>query len=95
VWIDSDVEPVETANFLPKLMRSEFSLALTAIGSGLDDPDQTFYENYVCGAFPVGARPTRRFAPAGSSAGNAAAVLASSAQIAKGSLSSAAANSAK
>jgi len=48
VWIDSDVEPVETANFIPKLMRSEFSLALTAIGSGLDDPDQTFYENYVC-----------------------------------------------
>ena len=48
IWIDSEVEAVETANFLPKLMRSDFIVALTAIGSGLDDPDQNFYENYIC-----------------------------------------------
>jgi peptide/nickel transport system substrate-binding protein len=29
-------------------VRSDFVLALTAIGSGLDDPDQNFYENYIC-----------------------------------------------
>ena len=48
IWIDSEVELVETANFLPRLLRSDFALALTAIGSGLDDPDQNFYENYIC-----------------------------------------------
>jgi peptide/nickel transport system substrate-binding protein len=29
-------------------VRADFVLALTAIGSGLDDPDQNFYENYIC-----------------------------------------------
>jgi peptide/nickel transport system substrate-binding protein len=48
VWMDSEVDAVETANFLPRLMRSDFVIALTAIGSGLDDPDQNFYENYIC-----------------------------------------------
>jgi len=48
IWIDSELELVETANFLPRLIRSDFVLALTAIGSGLDDPDQNFYENYIC-----------------------------------------------
>ena len=33
---------------MPKLLRSDFVVALTAIGSGLDDPDQNFYENYIC-----------------------------------------------
>jgi peptide/nickel transport system substrate-binding protein len=48
IWIDSEVEAVETANFVPRLIRSDFVVALTAIGSGLDDPDQNFYENYIC-----------------------------------------------
>jgi peptide/nickel transport system substrate-binding protein len=48
IWIDAELELVETANFLPKLVRSDFVFALTAIGSGLDDPDQNFYENYIC-----------------------------------------------
>ena len=48
IWVDGEVESVETANYLPKLMRSDFVLALTSIGSGLDDPDQNFYENYIC-----------------------------------------------
>lgn len=48
IWIDAEVEAVETANFLPKLMRADFVVALTAIGSGLDDPDQNLYENYIC-----------------------------------------------
>jgi peptide/nickel transport system substrate-binding protein len=48
IWIDAEIEAVETANYLPKLMRSDFVMALTAIGSGLDDPDQNFYENYIC-----------------------------------------------
>jgi peptide/nickel transport system substrate-binding protein len=48
IWIDSEIETVETANYLPRLVKSDFVLALTAIGSGLDDPDQNYYENYIC-----------------------------------------------
>jgi peptide/nickel transport system substrate-binding protein len=48
IWIDSELELVETANFLPRLVRSDFVLSSTAIGSGLDDLDQNFYENYIC-----------------------------------------------
>ncbi|MBV9829434.1 MAG: ABC transporter substrate-binding protein [Alphaproteobacteria bacterium] len=48
VWIDAELELVETANWLPRLVRSDFVLAQSLAGSGLDDPDQNFYENYVC-----------------------------------------------
>ena len=48
IWIDAELELVETANFSPRLMRSDFVFALIGIGSGIDDPDQNFYENYIC-----------------------------------------------
>jgi len=48
IWIDGEIELVETAQWLPKLVRSDFVMAQSLVGSGLDDPDQNFYENYVC-----------------------------------------------
>jgi len=48
IWIDGEIELVETAQWLPKLIRSDFVMALSLLGSGLDDPDQNFYENYIC-----------------------------------------------
>jgi peptide/nickel transport system substrate-binding protein len=48
IWIDAEIELIETANWLPKLMRGDFVFAQSLVGSGLDDPDQNFYENYVC-----------------------------------------------
>ena len=48
IWIDSEIDLVETANWLPKLMRGDFTFAQSLVGSGLDDPDQNFYENYIC-----------------------------------------------
>jgi peptide/nickel transport system substrate-binding protein len=29
-------------------VRSDFVVAQSLVGSGLDDPDQNFYENYIC-----------------------------------------------
>jgi len=46
--IDAELELVETAQWLPKLVRSDFVLAQSVAGAGIDDPDQTFYENYSC-----------------------------------------------
>ena len=48
IWIDAELELVETANWLPKLVRGDFVFAQGILGSALDDPDQNFYENYSC-----------------------------------------------
>jgi peptide/nickel transport system substrate-binding protein len=48
IYIDLELDLVETANWLPRLVRSDFVFAQSLVGSGLDDPDQNFYENYVC-----------------------------------------------
>ena len=48
IYIDAELELVETANWLPKPVRSDFVLAQSVAGAGIDDPDQTFYENYSC-----------------------------------------------
>ena len=50
IWIDGELEVVETALFIPKLLRREYQIALSLAGSGVDDPDPQFYERYVCGA---------------------------------------------
>jgi len=31
-------------------MRKEYTVGLNVTESGVDDPDQQFYENYVCGS---------------------------------------------
>src|SRR6266566_10157178 len=33
---------------IPKLMRKDFTLAVSLSGSVVDDPDQIFYESYIC-----------------------------------------------
>jgi peptide/nickel transport system substrate-binding protein len=48
IWIDAELSLTETASWLPQLMRGDFVMAQSLVGSGLDDPDQNFYENYVC-----------------------------------------------
>ncbi|HEX3536939.1 MAG TPA: ABC transporter substrate-binding protein [Stellaceae bacterium] len=48
IGIDAEMEVIETANWIPKLMRKDFTLAVSLSGSAVDDPDQIFYESYVC-----------------------------------------------
>jgi peptide/nickel transport system substrate-binding protein len=48
IYIDGELELIETANWLPKLMRGDFTFAQSVAGAGIDDPDQTFFENYGC-----------------------------------------------
>ena len=47
IWIDAELETVETANWVPKLIRKDFILGLNVLGNAVDDPDVTFYQNYV------------------------------------------------
>jgi peptide/nickel transport system substrate-binding protein len=50
IYIDGDLEEIDTVNWYPRLMRRNFSVGLNLAENGLDDPDQTFYENFACGA---------------------------------------------
>jgi peptide/nickel transport system substrate-binding protein len=50
IYIDGELDAIETANWLPKLVRKDYAVGLSIIGNGVDDPDQNFYERYACGA---------------------------------------------
>jgi peptide/nickel transport system substrate-binding protein len=50
IYIDAVLEPVETANWFPKIYRKDYTIAINGTESGVDDPDQQFYGNFVCGA---------------------------------------------
>ena len=50
IYIDGALDTIETANWHTKVTRKDYSVALNATGSGVDDPDQQFYENYKCGS---------------------------------------------
>jgi len=48
VYIDGELETVETANWVPKLIRKDYVVGVNVLGSAVDDPDVVFYQNYVC-----------------------------------------------
>ncbi len=50
IYIDGELDTVETANWHSKVTRKDYMVGLNATGSGVDDPDQQFYENYACGS---------------------------------------------
>jgi peptide/nickel transport system substrate-binding protein len=50
IYIDGQLEPIETANWFPKVIRRDYTIGFSITETALDDPDQMFYENYVCGA---------------------------------------------
>ncbi len=35
---------------MPKLVRRDYQVAVSLVGNGVDEPDQQFYESYVCGS---------------------------------------------
>jgi len=48
IYIDGELETIETANWVPKLMRKDYKVGLNVLGTAVDDPDVYFYQNYVC-----------------------------------------------
>jgi peptide/nickel transport system substrate-binding protein len=50
IYIDGELELVDTPVWFPKLARKDFTIGHNLIINGLDDPDQTLYENYTCNA---------------------------------------------
>jgi peptide/nickel transport system substrate-binding protein len=50
IYIDGDLEEIDTVQWYPRLLKKDFTIGLNLAENGLDDPDQTFYENFACGA---------------------------------------------
>ncbi len=50
IYIDGQLDPVDTALWFPKVIRKDYTIGLTVTETALDDPDTLFYENYACGA---------------------------------------------
>ena len=50
IYINGELEPVETTQWYPKVMRKDYTVGLNITETGVDDPDVPYYENYVCGA---------------------------------------------
>jgi peptide/nickel transport system substrate-binding protein len=49
IHIDGELEPVDTTQWYPKVMRKDYTVALNLTGTLVDDPDAMLYENYACG----------------------------------------------
>jgi peptide/nickel transport system substrate-binding protein len=50
IYIDAELEPIDTTQWFPRLNRKDYTVAMSLTGSGYDDPDNNFYESYTCGA---------------------------------------------
>jgi len=48
IWIDAEIEIVETAQWFTKVGRKQYTIGLNTTGNGVDDPDQNFFENFSC-----------------------------------------------
>ena len=50
IYIEGELDLVDTALWFPRMMRRDYTVALGLGASGVDDPDQQFYQNYACGS---------------------------------------------
>ncbi len=50
IYIEGELDVVDTGVWFSKVARGDYSVGLNLTGNAVDDPDQTFYENYSCGS---------------------------------------------
>jgi peptide/nickel transport system substrate-binding protein len=48
IYIDAELDVVETSHWFTRLRRKEYTIGLNTTGNGVDDPDQAFFENFAC-----------------------------------------------
>ncbi|MCW5746723.1 MAG: peptide ABC transporter substrate-binding protein [Alphaproteobacteria bacterium] len=48
IWIDAEVDIIETSLWFTRVARKAYSVGLNTTGNGVDDPDQNFFENFSC-----------------------------------------------
>jgi len=50
IYIDGELDVIESGIWFAKIARNEYQIGLNLTGNGIDDPDQSFYENFACGS---------------------------------------------
>lgn len=50
VHIEGELDVVETTTWFAKMARKDYQIGVNLTGNAIDDPDQSFYENYACGS---------------------------------------------
>jgi peptide/nickel transport system substrate-binding protein len=50
IYIDADLNPVDTTQWYPLLIRKDYKVAMNITETAVDDPDVAFYENYFTGS---------------------------------------------
>jgi peptide/nickel transport system substrate-binding protein len=50
IYIDGELDPIDTTQWYPRLMRKDYKVGVNVTETAVDDPDVAFYENYKCGA---------------------------------------------
>jgi len=50
IYIDTELDIVDTSLWYPKMQRKDYTIGAVPMETGVDDPDQMFYENFVCSA---------------------------------------------
>jgi peptide/nickel transport system substrate-binding protein len=50
IYIDAELNPIDTTQWYPLLMRKDYKVGVNVTETAVDDPDVAFYENYACGA---------------------------------------------
>jgi peptide/nickel transport system substrate-binding protein len=48
IYFDPELEPLDTTQWYPKVLRKDYTVALNLTGTQVDDPDAMLYENYSC-----------------------------------------------
>ena len=48
IYIDGELDPVDTSLWFSKVARKDYAVGLNLTGNAVDDPDQAFYENFAC-----------------------------------------------
>jgi len=50
VYIDGELDLLDTSVWYARMVRKEYQVGLNTSGIGIDDPDVNFYENFACGS---------------------------------------------
>ena len=61
IWIDGELDTVETANWVPKLMRKDFTVAMSLSGSAVDDRTRNSTRTIPAGRHAITAAATPRW----------------------------------
>ncbi len=50
VFIQAELEPLDSSVWYARLLKKDYSVGMNVQGTGIDDPDVMFFENYLCGS---------------------------------------------